>query len=106
MPNEAWTSIALDFIVKLPESIEPLTGITYNSILVINNRLTKMVYLEPFREAMNAEGMAYTFLKTIFTRYRMPKEIISDRDKLFISQFWQSLMDLMGTKHKLSMAYC
>ena len=105
MPDEAWSSIAFDFITKLPASKEPLTGVEYDSILVVNDRLTKWAYLEPFKEASNAEEFAYTFMKTIFARHGMPKEIISDRDKLFTSQFWQSLMDLLGTKHKLSTSY-
>jgi hypothetical protein len=34
-------SIALDFISKLPRTKDPLTGISYDSILVIVDRLTK-----------------------------------------------------------------
>jgi hypothetical protein len=37
MSDQAWASIALDFITKLLESKEPLTGAVFNSILVINN---------------------------------------------------------------------
>jgi hypothetical protein len=105
MPEQAWSSIALDFITKLPKSKEPLTGISYDSILVIVDRLTKYVHLVPYLESSTAEDLAYSFIKTIFAQHGMPDEIISDRDKLFTSQFWQSLMDQLGTKHKLSTAY-
>jgi len=105
MSKEAWSSIALDFIVKLPKSKEPLTGISYDSILVIVDRLTKYTHLVPYLESSTAEDLAYTFIKTIISQHGTPDEIISDRDKLFTSQFWQSLMDQLGTKHKLSTAY-
>src|SRR5437667_7313275 len=35
----------------------------------------------------------------------MPAEIISDRDKLFISKFWKSLVARLGVEQKLSTAY-
>ena len=35
----------------------------------------------------------------------MPKEITTDRDKLFASKFWKSLIDQLGSKHKLSTAF-
>ena len=77
----------MDFIVKLLKSKEPLTGISYNSILVIVDRLIKYMHLMPYLEAFNAEDLIYIFIKTIITQHGMPDEIISDRDKLFTSQF-------------------
>ena len=35
----------------------------------------------------------------------MLREIITDRDKLFISKFWQTLIAQFGTNHKLSTSY-
>jgi len=58
----AWKSIALDFIVKLPLSKDPLTGVEYDSILVITDRLTKYGYFIPYLEASDAKALAYTFL--------------------------------------------
>ena len=105
LPEQAWSSVALDFITKLPLSREPLTGVEYDSILVIVETLTKYVYLEPYKEASTAEDLAYIFNKVVIARHGIPDKITSDRDKLFTSQFWQSLMDQMGTKQKLSTAY-
>jgi len=58
----AWKSIALDFIVKLPLSKDLLTGVEYDSILVITERLTKYGYFIPYLEASDAKALAYTFL--------------------------------------------
>ena len=35
----------------------------------------------PYLEKSSTEALVYSFLKTIITDYRMPKGIISDRDK-------------------------
>jgi len=105
VPQESWSTITMDWITKLPKSKEPLTGISYDSILVIQDKLTKYIHLIPYLEASNAEDLAYTINKTIFSQHGTPEQIISDRDKLFKSQFWQSLIDQLGIKHKLSTAY-
>ncbi|KAL2004441.1 hypothetical protein VTN00DRAFT_6592 [Thermoascus crustaceus] len=101
-PKRPWQSISLDFITDLPASKEPLTGIIYDSILVIVDRLTKYAYFLPYKKASNAEELAYTFLQIIFGNHRMPEEFVSDRDKLFTSGFWQTLTCQLGSKHKLS----
>ena len=105
IPDEPWKSIAWDFVVKLPKSKERLTGTCYDTILVINDRLTKMAYFVPYKEASNAEDLAYAFLRTVVANHGLPEEIISDRDKLFTSKFWRSLMDMMGIKMKMSTAF-
>jgi hypothetical protein len=104
-PSQPWKSIAWDFVVKLPLSREPVTGKEYDSIFVITDRLTKYAYMLPFNETCTAEDVAYTFLRTIVANHGTPDEIISDRDKLFTSKFWTTLIALLGTQHKLSTAF-
>ena len=79
--------MALDFITKLLVLKEPLTGTMYDSILVIVNTLIKYAYLEPYKEASTIEDLAYTFNKIMIAQYGILDRIISDRDKLFTSQF-------------------
>ena len=59
----------------------------FDSILVINDRLTKYSYFIPYKESSIAQDFAYAFLRIVFTNHGLPDEIISDRDKLFISKF-------------------
>ena len=66
---------------------EKVTGVEFDSILVITDRLTKYTYILLYKETSIAEDLAYTFLRTIVTNYRLLEEIISDRDKLFILKF-------------------
>jgi hypothetical protein len=77
----------LDFIVKLPLLKEALTRVVYNSILVVIDRLTKYAYFISYKEGLTAEKLAYIFNRNIITNYRIPEEIINNRDKFFMSNF-------------------
>ena len=47
----------------------------------------KYIYIILYKEASTAEDLVQVLLKTVFIHYRVLDEIISDRDKLFISKF-------------------
>jgi hypothetical protein len=104
-PSRPWESIAMDFVTKLPASHDLWTKLEYDSILVITDRLTKYAYMLPYKESSTAEDLARVILREILANHGMPSEIISDRDKLFTSKFWSTLMALLGTKRKLSTAF-
>ena len=78
LSEQAWLLVALDFITKLLSSKEPLTGATYNSILVIMNILTKYAYLELYKEAFTVEDLAYIFNKIVIARHGIPDKIVLD----------------------------
>ena len=59
----------------------------YNSILTIVNQLTKEVWFISYKKVLNAEELAYTFLRNVTALQDFSDKIISDRDKLFISNF-------------------
>jgi hypothetical protein len=82
-----WKSIALDFIVKLLLSKEALTGVTYDLILIVTDRLIKYAYFISYKEGSTAEELVYIFNRNVIANYGIPEEIISNRDKLFTSNF-------------------
>jgi hypothetical protein len=104
-PPGAWRSVSMDFITDLPPSLEPLTNVEWDSILVIVDRLTKYAYFIPWKKTGTAEDAAYAFYKYVYANHGMPEEIISDRDTRFTSAFWKSLMGLMGTRQAISTAF-
>ena len=55
IPEKPWTHILADFITKLPLAQR------YDSILVVVDRLTKMVHFISTTEKMSAEGLARLF---------------------------------------------
>jgi hypothetical protein len=46
--------------------------------------------------------LAHIFVDTVYRRYGLPRDIVSDRDVRFTSNFWQALWQTLGTKLKMS----
>ena len=90
IPIYPWEWITVDFITQLPPAQN------YNSITVIMDRLTKYIHLVLSKGTMTTADMAQIFLKHVITNHGMPQKITLDRDKLFISKFWETLTKLMG----------
>ena len=65
--------ISADFITKLP------LAQGYNSILVVVDRLTKMVHFVLTIERTLAEGLARLFRDNVWKLHGLPESIISDR---------------------------
>jgi transposase InsO family protein len=98
-PKKPWEWITIDFVGPLPE----LKG--YNYLMTVTNRLTKFIHLIPITTTMTASQLASLLMGHMIVNHGMPRYIISDRDKLFTSKFWQSLTDLMGIEQRLTTAY-
>ena len=49
--------------------------------------------------------IAKIFMKEIFKLHGLPKEIVSDRDVKFTSNFWKGMFVDLGTKLNFSIAY-
>jgi hypothetical protein len=71
-------------VIKLLLLRDLITGIEYDSILVITDRLTKYTYIILYLKANTAENLAYMFLRVVVVNYSALEKIISDRNKLFI----------------------
>ena len=82
MPNlileKPWTYILADFITKLPLTQE------YNSILVIVDRLTKIVHFIPTTEKTLAKELAKLFRDNMWKLHSLPENIILDKGPQFI----------------------
>jgi hypothetical protein len=103
VPNRPWESIGIDFVGPLPESGNR-DGL-YDSITVVICLLTSMVHLIPSRTNYNATQLAELMFENIYKLHGLPDHIISDRDVLFTSTFWNQLHRLIGTKLRMSSAY-
>ena len=103
--NRAWKSITLNFIIKLLKFKKRIIETIYDSILIIINRLIKYKYFLSYKKTTFAKDLIYTFLKTIVVNYKLLNEIISNRNKLFTSKFWKSLINQLKIHYKLLTAY-
>lgn len=73
--------------------------------MVIVDRITKYAYFIPCTEKTTAEKTARLVLREVVAHHGLPEEFITDRDKLFTSKFWTSLIEQLGVHRKLSSAY-
>jgi len=77
----------------------------YNLILVIVDRLTKMVYFIPTIEKTLAEGLARLFRDNVWKLHGLPKSIISDRGPQFTAGLMRELNKMLGIKSKISTVF-
>ena len=62
VPERVWSSVLLNFVVKLPPSKEPIIGTEFDFILVVVNRLIKWGTFISYKELFIAEDLVYIFL--------------------------------------------
>ena len=84
-----------DFITKLPLAQE------YNSILVVVDWLTKIVYFISTTVKILAERLARLFRDNIWKLYRLSKSIISDKRPQFVVGLIQKLNKILGIESKM-----
>ncbi len=56
-------------------------------MIVIINKLIKYIILIPYKETYKINQLRYILLDRLIKDYSIPKSIILDRDKLFISYY-------------------
>ena len=95
----------MNFIIKLPISKDPVTNVSYNSIWVIVDRFNNKPHYIHFKKDYNARTLYHIWMDRIVRIHAHPEEVISDRDKLFTSEYWKIMMEAFGTKLKHSNAY-
>jgi len=77
----------MDFVVKLLKLKDLVTGDTFNSIIVIINKLIKYAILIPYKEIYKVDQLEFILLDRLIRDYSIPESIISDRDRLFTSYY-------------------
>ncbi|KAL5606274.1 uncharacterized protein BROUX77_003467 [Berkeleyomyces rouxiae] len=99
IPQARWTSVSLDFITGLPVSN------SFDMILVVVDRLSKMAHFIPCDSSLDAAGFAKLYLSAVYRLHGLPLDIVSDRGSLFTSAFSKALAKLLGIKQNLSTAF-
>lgn len=99
IPNGVWEDISLDFITRLP-SFQ-----TNTVILVVLDRFSKAAHFGVLPTNFSVVKVAELFARLICRLHGMPRSIVSDRDPIFLSKFWQELFHLSGTKLRMFTAY-
>ena len=99
IPEKIWDDVTMDFIEGLPKS----EG--YNSILVVVDQLSKYAHFSLLKHPFIVQTVVAVFVRDVVKLHGIPRSIISDRDKVFLSRFWMELFRLQGTSLCHSTAY-
>jgi len=76
-----------------------------DTIVVIMDRFTKMIWLKSMTTNISLEEIAKIYRDKIWKLYRIPRKILSGRGSQFTLKFMEEFMKALGTIRQLSTAY-
>lgn len=85
IPSRIWDDISMDFITGLPRAGR------VDCVLVAVDRFSKYAHFLGLRHPFTARQVADLFTREIGHLHGLPTSIVSDRDPIFLSSFWQEL---------------
>ena len=94
-----WEDIAMDFVTCLPNSHG------YTTIFVVVDRLSNQAHFGALPKSYTATRVVDLFAQMFCKLHGIPCFITSDRDPIFLSNFWRELFSLNGTVFQRSTAY-
>ena len=86
------THLTVDFITKL------LLVVGKDAILVVCNKLSKIVDFVATIEGISVEGLARLFKNNVWKLYGLPKSVISDRESQFAAELMKKLNKILEIK--------
>ena len=99
VPEKPWTHLTVDFIMKL------LVVAGKDAILVVCDRLSKMMHFVATTEGMSAEGLVRLFRDNVWKLHGLPESVVSDRRPQFAVELMKELNRMLGIETKLSTAF-
>ena len=91
--------LMVDFITKLPVVARK------DIILVIYNRLSKMMHFVVTTEGTSVEELARLFRDNIWKLHRLPESVVLDRGPQFVAELTKELNRILGIEMKLLTAF-
>ena len=104
VPIHQWKNLSIDFVTSLLISIDWKKD-SYNSILVIVDQLTKMVYYELVKITINTLRLAEIIIDMVVWYHGLSNLILTNKSSLLISKFWSLLCYFLGIKRRLSTVF-
>ena len=99
VPEKPWTYLMVDFITKLPLVAEK------DVILVVCDRLSKMIHSVTIIERMLAEELARLFRDNIWKLHGLLESVMSDRGLQFVAELTKELNRMLGIEMRLLTAF-
>ena len=99
IPEKVWTYLMVDFITKL------LLVVGKDVILVVCDRLSKMVHFVEMTEGTLAESLARLFRDNMWKLYGLLESVISNRGPQFVAELTKELNRMLGIETRLLMVF-
>jgi len=99
VPENPWTYLMVDLITKLPL----IAG--KNVILVVCNKLFKIMYFVATTKKTLAEGLVRLVRDNVWKLHRLLESIVLDRGPQFAIEVTKELNSMLGIEMKLSTAF-
>jgi len=94
VPQKTWMHLTVDFITKLPV----VAG--KDVILVVCDRLSKMVHFVAMMEGTSVEELARLFRDNVWKLHGLLESVVSDRGPQFAAELTKELNRMLGIKTK------
>ena len=99
VPEKLWMHLMVDFITKLPVVAKK------DAILVVCDRLSKIIHFVVTMEGTLAEGLARLFRDNVWKLYGLPESMVSDRRPQFAAELTKELNRMLGIETRLLIAF-
>ena len=99
VPMKSWTHLTVDFITKLPVVVGK------DAILVVCNRLSKIIHFVATIEGTLVEGLARLFRDNVWKLHGLPESVISDWGPQFAAELTKELNWMLGIEMRLLTAF-
>lgn len=99
IPDKCGNSMAINYVGPLPKD----EG--YNYLVTMTNQLNLDICLVPSQSSLTASQLADLSFDHWFCKNRLLINIVSDCNKLFLSQFWKVQHVRTGIRLKMSTVY-
>lgn len=96
-PSHPCDVVSMDFVLRFHR-----TQRVHDSILVIVDIFSKMAPCFKKSDATHVENI---FFQEVVRLHGLPRSIVSDRDTIFVGNFWRNLWKNMGINFIFSSAY-
>ncbi len=97
VPTHRWKDRSMNFITGLSISANWKSD-SYDSILVIIDRPTKIVHYKPVKVTINVPGLVEVIINVVIHHHEVSESIVTARGLLFTSKFWSSLCYFLDIK--------
>lgn len=100
IPQAIWEHVSMDLITDLP-----VTDKGNDCILVMVDKLSKMVHMAPCKKTVNGKECADLFRDNVIKLHGIPRKLITDRDTRFRGKFMDALTTALGITQALSTSF-